>query len=47
MSEDEPSRESGHEPHGVVETLREEIEEVVEHVPRPVQIGRASCRERV
>src|SRR5690349_16223338 len=25
------------EPHGVVETLREEIEEVVEHVPQPVR----------
>src|SRR5712692_1095776 len=29
--------ESGHAPHGVVETLREEIEEVVEHVPEPVR----------
>ena len=26
-----------HEPHGVVETLREEIEEAVEHVPQPVR----------
>ena len=29
--------ESHHEHHGVVETLREEIEEVVEHVPEPVR----------
>jgi hypothetical protein len=41
---DEPSkheREDGHEPQGVVETIREEIEdvveEVVEHVPQPVR----------
>ena len=41
---DEPikhEREDDHEPHGVVETLREEIEdvveEVVEHVPQPVR----------
>ncbi len=30
-------REPGHEPHGVVETLREELHEVVEHVPQPVR----------
>lgn len=29
--------EAGHEPHGVVETIREEIEEAVEHVPQPVR----------
>lgn len=27
----------GHEPHGVVGTLREELQEVVEHVPQPVR----------
>src|SRR5262245_46102039 len=39
MSEEEPHRhrEEGHEPQGVVETLREEIEEAVEHVPEPVR----------
>src|SRR6267143_444233 len=37
MSDDRPTPEDGREPHGVVETLREEIEEVVEHVPEPVR----------
>lgn len=33
----DPPEGSEHEPHGVVETLREEIVEVVEHVPEPVR----------
>jgi hypothetical protein len=38
MSEDDRHRsEDGHEPQGVVETIREEIAEVVEHVPQPVR----------
>jgi hypothetical protein len=38
MNDDDRHRPGdGHEPHGVVETLREEIEEVVEHVPQPVR----------
>lgn len=37
MSDDRQHPEDGQEPHGVVETLREEIEEVVEHVPQPVR----------
>src|SRR5258705_7395374 len=48
MSDDQPTTpdppeghdgdpESGHDHPGVVETLREEIEEVVEHVPEPVR----------
>src|SRR5206468_2241691 len=36
-NEEEPGRASAHEPGGVVEAIREEIEEVVEHVPRPVR----------
>jgi hypothetical protein len=38
-SEHDPESDAGgdHEHHGVVETLREEIEEVVEHVPEPVR----------
>ncbi len=35
--DDRPRSEDGPEPQGVVETLREEIEEVVEHVPQPVR----------
>ena len=35
--DEEPGRASDHEPGGVVEAIREEIEEVVEHVPRPVR----------
>jgi hypothetical protein len=37
MSDDPKRSEDGHEPHGVVETIREEIEEAVEHVPQPVR----------
>jgi len=38
MSDDDRQHpDDGHEPHGVVETLREEIEEAVEHVPQPVR----------
>jgi len=38
-SEHDPESDAGgdHEHHGVVETLREEIEDVVEHVPEPVR----------
>ena len=32
-----PDPETPESPHGVVETLREEIEEVVEHVPQPIR----------
>ena len=39
MSDDDDRHrpDDDHEPQGVVETLREEIEEVVEHVPQPVR----------
>lgn len=38
MAPDDPDKPAdAHEHHGVVETLREEIEEVVEHVPQPVR----------
>ena len=32
-----PDPETPEHPHGVVETIREEIEEVVEHVPQPIR----------
>lgn len=35
--ENRPEAPPGHQPHGVVETLREELHEVAEHVPPPVR----------